>query len=125
MVHNSDETVAQDDQGRVLHIYSDNEKIKETLEDLFYGTLNVDFNLRSWARNLVKYGDLFLYNDVSPEYGIINAFPIPVNEIEREENFDRQDPTAVRFRWVTLGNRTLENWEISHFRLLGNDMLVT
>ena len=101
----ADETVAQDDKGRALHIYSDNERIKEILEQLFYDTLNVEFNLRSWARNLVKYGDFFLYNDVSPEHGVINAFPIPVNEIEREENYDRNDPSAVRFRWVTLGNK--------------------
>ena len=120
----ADETVAQDDKGRVLHIYSDNEKIKEILEDLFYNTLNVEFNLRSWARNLVKYGDMFLYNDVSPDAGVINAFPIPVNEIEREENYDPNDPMAVRYRWVTLGNRTLENWEVTHFRLLGNDMFL-
>ena len=120
----ADETVAQDDKGRVLHIYSDNEKIKEILEDLFYNTLNVEFNLRSWARNLVKYGDFFLYNDVSPEYGVVNAFPIPVNEVEREENYDPNDPFAVRYRWVTLGNRTLENWEVTHFRLLGNDMFL-
>src|SRR5581483_9411118 len=52
------------------------------------------------------------------------AFPIPVNEIEREENYDRDDPFAVRYRWVTLGNRTLENWEVTHFRLLGNDMFL-
>ena len=120
----ADETVAQDDKGRALHIYSDNEKIKEILEDLFYNTLNVEFNLRSWSRNLVKYGDFFLYNDVSPQYGVINAFPIPVNEIEREENYDPNDPFAVRYRWVTLGNRTLENWEVTHFRLLGNDMFL-
>lgn len=120
----ADETCAQDEKGRVLHIYSDNEKIRELLEDLFYNVLNVEFNLRSWARNLCKYGDFFLYNDVSPEYGVINAFPIPVNEIEREENYDRDDPFAVRYRWVTLGNRTLENWEVTHFRLLGNDMFL-
>lgn len=120
----ADETCAQDDKGRVLHVYSDNEKIKEILEDLFYNTLNIEFNLRSWVRNIVKYGDFFLYNDVSPTHGVINAFPIPVNEIEREENYDPNDPMAVRFRWVTLGNRTLENWEISHFRLLGNDMFL-
>ncbi len=120
----ADETCAQDEKGRVIHVYSDNEKIRELLEDLFYNVLNIEFNLRSWARNLCKYGDFFLYNDVSPEYGVINAFPIPVNEIEREENYDRDDPFAVRYRWVTLGNRTLENWEVTHFRLLGNDMFL-
>lgn len=71
-----------------------------------------------------KYGDFFLYNDVSPEYGVVNAFPIPINEIEREEGFDREDPFAVRFRWLTLGNRVLENWEVTHMRLLGNDMFL-
>lgn len=120
----ADESCAQDDKGRILHVYSDNEKIRELLEELFYDTLNVEFNLRAWVRNLVKYGDLFLYNDVSPTHGVINAFPIPVNEIEREENYDPNDPMAVRYRWVTLGNRTLENWEVSHFRLLGNDMFL-
>ena len=120
----ADETCAQDEKGRVLHVYSDNEKIREILEDLFYNTLNVEFNLRSWVRNLVKYGDMFLYNDVSPEHGVISAFPIPVNELEREENYDPNDPMAVRYRWVTLGNRTLENWEVTHFRLLGNDMFL-
>jgi intein/homing endonuclease len=120
----SDETVAQDEKGRVLHIFSDNEKIRDILEDLFYNTLNVEFNLRSWARNLVKFGDFFLYNDVHPDYGVVSAFPIPVNEIEREENYDPNDPMAVRYRWVTLGNRTLENWEVTHFRLLGNDMFL-
>jgi len=120
----ADEVCAQDEKGRILHVYSDNEKIRELLEDLFYNVLNVEFNLRGWARNLCKYGDFFLYNDVSPEYGVVNAFPIPVNEIEREENYDRDDPFAVRYRWVTLGNRTLENWEVTHFRLLGNDMFL-
>ena len=120
----ADETCAQDEKGRVLHIYSDNEKIKQILEDLFYNTLNVEFNLRSWARNLVKYGDFFLYNDVSPTQGVINAFPIPVNEVEREENYDREDPFAVRYRWTTMGNRTLENWEVTHFRYIGNDMFL-
>ena len=124
IVHNSDETCAQDEKGRVLHIYSDNEKIKEILEELFYNTLNIEFNLRPWVRNIVKYGDMFLYNDVSPEHGVVSAFPIPVNEIEREENYDPNDPMAIRYRWVTLGNRTLENWEVTHFRLLGNDMFL-
>lgn len=120
----SDETVAQDEKGRTLHIYSNNPKIKSLLDDLFYNTLNVEFNLRPWTRNLVKYGDFFLYNDVHPQQGVINVIPIPVNEIEREEGYDKEDPMAVRFRWVSLGNKVLENWEVTHLRLLGNDMFL-
>jgi hypothetical protein len=117
----SHEIASNDDKGRVLHILSDNSRIQDILEELFYDTLNIDFNISSWARNLCKYGDFFLFNDVSPDYGVVNAFPIPVNEIEREEGFDPEDPLATRFRWVTQGNQPLENWQVSHFRILGND----
>lgn len=117
----ADEITAADDRGRSLHVFSENERIKEILEELFYGTLNCEFNLRHWSRNLCKFGDLFLLNDIHPNYGVVNTYPVPVNEIEREENYDRDDPSSIRFRWVSLGNRVLENWEISHFRLLGND----
>ena len=117
----SEETVSADDKGNVLHIYSENRKIRELLHTLFYDTLNVDFNLPMWVRNLCKYGDFFLFNDVSPEFGVIACYPIPISEIEREEGYDPQDPAAVRFRWMTQGNQILENWQISHFRLLGND----
>lgn len=117
----AEETVSADSAGKVLHIYSENRKIKQLLENLFYDVLNVEFNLVMWVRNLCKYGDFFLFNDVSPDFGVINVFPIPISEIEREEGFDPEDPSAVRFRWITQGNRILENWQISHFRLLGND----
>ena len=117
----AEETVSPDEHGKVLHIYSDNRKIQELLDSLFYDILNVEFNLVMWVRNLCKYGDFFLFNDVSPEYGVIAAYPIAISEMEREEGFDPDDPMAVRFRWVTQGNQLLENWQISHFRLLGND----
>ena len=117
----AEESVAADENGTTLHIYSENSKIREVLNELFYDTLNIEFNMTAWVRNLVKYGDFFLFNDVHPEFGVINAYPLPISEIEREEGFDPKDPMAVRFRWVTQGNQILENWQISHLRLLGND----
>lgn len=117
----SEESTSPDEKGRVLHIYSENPQILSILDELFHDVLNIDFNLSSWVRTLCKYGDFFLFNDVDPDTGVINAYPIPVNEIEREEGFDPEDPMAVRFRWVTQGNQILENWQVSHFRLLGND----
>jgi|TARA_B100000035_G_scaffold74356_1_gene61680 hypothetical protein len=117
----SEESVSADESGKTLHIYSDNSKIQQLLKELFYDTLNVEFNMSSWVRNLVKYGDCFLFNDVHPKHGVINAYPLPISEIEREEGFDPNDPMAVRFRWVTQGNQVLENWQVSHMRLLGND----
>ena len=117
----AEECCSPDVENQVLHIYSENRMIKQILNELFYDVLNIDFNLVMWVRNLCKYGDFFLFNDIHPEYGVINCFPIPIAEIEREEGFDKDDPGAVRFRWVTQGNRILENWQVSHIRLLGND----
>ena len=117
----AEETVSPDEHGKVLHIFCEDELKKDLLETLFYDTLNVEFNLVMWVRNLCKYGDFFLFNDVDPKYGITNAYPIPISEMEREEGFDPDNPGAVRFRWITQGNTVLENWQISHFRLLGND----
>ena len=117
----AEETVSADESGKVLHIFCEDELKKDLLETLFYDTLNVEFNLVMWVRNLCKYGDFFLFNDVDPKFGIVNAYPIPIAEMEREEGFDPENPGAVRFRWLTQGNSVLENWQISHFRLLGND----
>jgi len=71
-----------------------------------------------------KYGDFFLYNEVLPDLGVINAQPIPVNELEREEGYDEEDPYAVRFKWLTRGNIYLENWQVTHMRILGNDLFL-
>lgn len=119
----ADETVSQDEKGQVLHIHSDDDRIQEELSDLFYGTLNTDYFLRPCARNLVKYGDVFYYIDISPKYGVQNLIPMPVNEVEREENFDPEDPFSVRFRWIAQ-NREMSNWEVAHFRLIGNDLFL-
>lgn len=117
----ADETAASDDRGRSLHVFSENTDIKKTLDELFYDILNVEFNLRPWVRNLVKFGDFFLYNEVVPEHGVINVVPIPVDQVERVEGYDPDDPYAVRFKWLTHGGKILENWQVTHFRILGND----
>ena len=120
----ADEIVGGDDRGKAFHIYSANSEIKQELDDLFYDILNIEFNLKPWCRNLIKHGDFFLYNEVLPDIGIVNVTPIAVNEIEREEGYDLEDPYAVRFKWLTRGNKYLENWQVSHFRVLSNDLFL-
>lgn len=117
----ADEACSGDENGKNFHIYSDNARVKETLEELFYDILNVDFNLRVWIRNLIKYGDFFLYNEVAPGIGVVNVMAMNVNEVERDEGFDSNDPYAVRFKWHKMGTKELENWQVTHFRILGND----
>lgn len=117
----ADETTAKNEQNEVLQIITKDEEIKRVLETLFFDVLNIEFNLWSWVRNLVKYGDFILFVDANEGNGILNMLPIPINEIEREEGYDKDDPFAVRFRWLTQGNMILQNWQVVHFRLLGND----
>ena len=117
----ADEVTAYDESGAIMEIVSKDQEIKQTLETLFFDILNVEFNAWSWVRNLCKYGDFVLFVDASTENGILNLLPIPINEIEREEGFDKNDPFSVRFRWGSQGNMILENWQVIHFRLLGND----
>lgn len=118
----ADESCASDEDGKCLHIYTDNKQIRNALEELFYEIANVELDMRRWVRNLVKYGDFFLYNEVIPDQGVVHVEPIPVNVIEREEAYDPSDPYAVRFKLLTHGGKILENWQVTHFRLQGNEL---
>jgi hypothetical protein len=117
----ADEACSPGENNEIIKIDSPNKKIRETLETLFYDVLNLDFEAWNWLRNTCKYGDHFLLVDHHPDYGVLGAFPLPVNEIEREEGYDEDNPLAFRYRWITQGNKVLENWQIIHFRLNSND----
>jgi hypothetical protein len=117
----ADETCAEDESGQIIKVDSTNPKIKKALNTLFYDVLNIEFNAFTWIRNLCKYGDQFFLIDHHPDYGIMKLLPMPVNEVEREEGFDSDNPLKYRFRWVTQGNRILEPWQVIHFRMMAND----
>lgn len=117
----ADEATVKNDDGDVVEVTSKNAEIKEVIETLFHDIINVNFNAWSWMRHFCKFGDFVLFVDANEENGILNLIPIPINEIEREEGYDPKDPMAVRFRWQTRGNTIIENWQVVHFRLLGND----
>ena len=104
----------------MLHIKCPNEEIKAILHSLYMDVLNVEFNLFGWARTMCKYGDFFLYLDVDETYGVRHAIGLPPNEIERLEGEDKTNPNYIQFQWNSAG-MTFENWQMAHFRILGND----
>ena len=118
----SDESTLKNEFGEVVQIKSKNEKVKEILENLFYDILNIEFNLWSWTRNMVKYGDFFLLQEIQPGVGIINIRPLPVYETERLENTDPNNPNYIKFKvnHDPNGKGEYENYEIVHFRLLSD-----
>jgi hypothetical protein len=118
----ADECTLKNEFGEVVQIKTQNEKVKEILENLFYDILNIEFNLWSWTRNMVKYGDFFLLQEIQPEVGIINVRPLPVYETERLENTDPNNPNYIKFKvnHDPNGKGEYENYEIVHFRLLSD-----
>jgi len=120
----ADESTVKDEFNRILAIKTDNTQIQEILENLFYDILNVEFNLWPWIRNMAKYGDLFLYLDIHPEYGIVSAIPLSVYETTRVEGENPENPFSVRFTiqndFLNLGKKEFDNYEVAHFRLLSD-----
>ena len=104
----------------VLHIKCPNDEIKYVLHSLYYNIMNIEHNLFGWARTMCKYGDMFLYLDLDEEKGLQNCIGLPADQVERLEGEDPTNPNYVQFQWNAAG-LTLENWQMAHFRILGND----
>jgi hypothetical protein len=104
----------------MLNVECDNQEIKALLESLYQNVLNVEHNLFSWCRTMCKYGDFFLYLDVDDSLGVTSVIGLPTQEVERMEGEDKSNPNYVQFQWNSAG-LTFENWQVGHFRILGQD----
>jgi len=114
----TDETVTRDERGDILSIYSENERIKTVLKDLFHGRLNIEYNLTFWVREMIKFGDAFAKLEIDQNEGIYDARMLPVAEIHREEAFDG-NVNSSRFKW-DINNMYFEEFQIAHFRLVSD-----
>ena len=112
----------------LVNVDCHNREIKDILQTLLYTVLNVDANMFSWARSMCKYGDYYLYLDIDDAMGITNVIPLPVREIERIEGRDPTNPNYIQYFWQQAEGRgkgvTFENWQVSHFRVMGSDRYV-
>jgi hypothetical protein len=104
----------------MMKVICDNQEIKAILESLYTNVLNLEHNLFSWCRTMCKYGDFFLYLDLDDSLGVTSVIGLPSNEIERLEGEDKTNPNYVQYQWNSAGI-TLENWQVGHFRVLGQD----
>jgi hypothetical protein len=119
----ADECTTRNEMGEVIHIKSSNDEIKNILHNLFYDILNIEFNLWSWARCMVKYGDFYLRLHISPEYGVYLVEPLSTYYVTRVENAHLTNKNFVKFQVnLPYGNKLedLENYQIAHFRLLSD-----
>ena len=116
----ADEMTTHSSLQSMLRIKCPNDEIKTILDNLYHNVLNIEHNLFGWCRTMCKYGDLFLYLDIEEAMGIRACIGLPPQEIERLEGEDESNPNYVQFQWNSAG-MTLENWQMAHFRILGND----
>jgi len=133
----SDECTLKNEMGEVLQIRSSDEDVQKILYNLFYDVLNIEFNMWSWIRQMNKYGDFFLKLEIAEKFGVYNVIPYTAYHIMRQENYDKENPSAIRFRFspdgyvggtgqFTVPNQQqddasgiyFENYEMAHFRLL-------
>jgi hypothetical protein len=138
----SDESCLRNDMGEVLQIRSADETVQKILYNLFYDVLNIEFNLWSWARNMLKYGDFYLKLEISEKFGVFNVIPFSSYTIMRLEGSDPANPSDVKFKYdpsysvsenplgfqqispsfgVNTGDEVIfDNYEMAHFRLLSD-----
>jgi hypothetical protein len=126
----AEESTTMSEKGEILTVYSESDRIKSILEDLFQNKLDINTNLQMWTRGLCKYGDDFVYLKIDPEKGVIGCQQLPNIEIERIEGAASKTPSELkdskvpsrelRFQWKNK-DMEFQAWEIAHFRLLGDD----
>ena len=103
----ADEATLRNEYNEVLSIKSSDENIQRVLYNLYYDVLNIEFNLWSWIRNMV-----------------------------RHEGVDKDNPTKVTFtidpdglassmdpNYIPNSNKSvinLDNYEVAHFRLIAD-----
>jgi len=126
----AEESTTMSEKGEILTIYSESDRVKGALEDLFLNKLDINTNLQMWARGVCKYGENFVYIKIDPEKGIVGCQQLPNLEIERIEGAAAKTPNTnpdikmisreLRFQWKNK-DMEFQAWEVAHFRLLGDD----
>jgi len=117
----SEESTVPSEQGRVLTIFSESERVRTILQNLFNKVLDIETNLQAWTRSTIKYGDNFVYLHLENGEGVVGCTQLPTIEIERFEDTDLiAKKKKIRFQYKTK-DLQFEPFQIAHFRLLGDD----
>jgi len=131
-----EEATTTNEKGKILNVYSDSNRIKGVLEDLFFNRLDIHVSLPMWTRNTCKYGDNFLLLNIDDRNGVLGARQLPNFEIERREgdiieamisgrnriNVEDVKETSGKIKFFWRGRDVeFNSWQIAHFRLLGDD----
>lgn len=132
----ADECCYINDMGKMVNVEAPS-RIKKVLEDLFENRLGINVSLPMVVRNTVKYGNTFMFLNLSKDNGVMGWKQMPTYEMERYEDgmtcahmipwfssrsLANTDETLVgdtTFLWVGQTEYIpYRNWQMAHFRLL-------
>lgn len=120
-VHNSDNGTQYNISGNVLEVESDNGRIVEILEKLFFENLDVNADLWGYFRNMCKMGDEFLEVIVDNKENPKNV--ISLERFKKPENVKRIEENGNLTKFVyeyedeEKGEKTFQPWQIVHLRI--------
>lgn len=120
----SEESCTEDETGRILHVKSNNGRIKVVLEELFYDRLRVEDYLVNWTRDLCKYGEIFLHRGLDLEKGVVSLQPLPGVEMnvdmgEMSGNLKLNQKKTMAYYHEMTGIK-FTPIEMSHIKLMGD-----
>ena len=130
------------EEGNVVNVYSESDRIKSILEDLFVNRLNLQVTAPMIIRAMCKYGNQFMLLDIDNKLGVKGWRQLPVFNVERLENGitnpygagqslainntgqSNDTDMSTKFVWLDENNSQVpfRNWQIAHFRLLTNSI---
>lgn len=114
----------KNDKGEYIEIVTDNNDIKEALEELLYDVINIDFNLPTIARGMCKFGDFFALLTLKPGDGVTEFMPLNANEVNREETWNEYNEWAVYFTWLGNARKKYKQYEVAHFRIITDSSML-
>lgn len=122
----------------IVNVYSNSDRIKNVLEDLFTNRLDMTVTAPMIIRAMCKYGNQFMLLNIDNKIGITGWRQLPVFNVERLENgilnpysttavglnASNQTDMTTKFIWTDETNTQIpfRNWQIGHFRLLTNSL---
>lgn len=113
----SEETCNPYDDGNIIKIVSENKKVKEELETLFFNNLKLNTRGRTIVREICKFGNVYGYLITRNGEGVVDLMFLPPDTVLREEMYNSENLDDYRFTWYGSGsNSHYQPWEVVHWK---------
>lgn len=108
---------ARDSNSNIFNIKSNNKKVKDLLEELFFKTLALNSKGSKIVRQMCQFGNSYGWLTTRPKDGVTDIVFLPPEAIIRENMYDPSNLENYRFVWYGSGGGAMfEPYEIVHWK---------